>query len=109
MEFFVLVIIGIVWFALSRYSQYLNEKRREALLLKYGNVEIVDMIMKKMFWQGQTTEQLIDSLGKPLDIDKKVMKTKTKETWKYNKTGRGRYALRIILEDGYVVGWDNKT
>ena len=62
-----------------------------------------------MFWQGQTPSQLLDSIGNPVDIDKKVMKTKTKKVWKYNETGKGRYGLRITLEDGEVVGWDNKS
>lgn len=75
---------------------------------KYGNAALVDKIMSKMFWQGQSEDQLIESLGKPLDIDQRVLKTKTKEVWKYNKTGKGRYALRITLENGYVVGWDQK-
>ena len=64
--------------------------------------------MKKHFWQGQTEEQLLDSLGKPKDIDQKVLKTKTKEIWKYNETGKNRYALKITLENGKVVGWDQK-
>tara|TARA_R110000796_G_scaffold226185_1_gene342683 strand:+ start:2078 stop:2251 length:174 start_codon:yes stop_codon:yes gene_type:complete len=37
----------------------------------------------------------IDSQGKLLKIDQKVLKKKTKEVWKYNKTGKGRYVLRI--------------
>lgn len=67
------------------------------------------MIMKRMFWQGQTPAQLTDSLGCPVDIDRKIMKTKTREVWKYNETGKGRYALRITIEDGAVVGWDKKS
>lgn len=76
---------------------------------KYNNEEIVDLIMSKSFWQGQTEEQLIDSLGKPLDIDQKVLKTKTKETWKYDQTAKNRYDLKVILENGLVVGWDQKN
>ena len=73
------------------------------LMAKYGNANIVDKLMQRMFWQGQSAEQLVDSLGRPMDIDQKVLKTKTKEIWKYNRTGKGRYALRITLEDGEVV------
>lgn len=32
--------------------------------------------MKQSFWQGQTSEQLLDSLGNPKDIDVKILKTK---------------------------------
>lgn len=108
----IVTIIGLIiafiimWVLISRYQE---KKRREALLVKYGDIEIVEMIMKRMFWQGQTPEQLEDSLGEPVDVDRKVMKTKTKEVWKYNQTGKGRYALRITIENDEVVGWDKKS
>ena len=90
-------------------EKLLAEKRqRESLLAKYGDKEIVDRIMRKMWWQGQTSEQLHDSLGEPIDIEQHVMKTKTKEVWKYNQTGKGRFGLRITIEDGKVIGWDEK-
>ena len=75
---------------------------------KYGDSVLVEKLMSKSFWQGQTEGQLIDSIGKPLDIDQKVLKTKTKEVWKYNETGKKRYALKITLENGEVAGWDQK-
>ena len=65
--------------------------------------------MNKNFWQGQTAEQLIDSLGRPEDIDQKILKTKKKEIWKYNHQGGNRYGLRITLDNDHVVGWDQKT
>ncbi len=103
----ILIIITITFYYLI--SHHLKKKRREYLLLKYGDLNIVNMIMNKMFWQGQNEEQLIDSLGKPLNIDEKILKTKRKEIWKYNQTGKGRYGLRITLENGFVVGWDIKS
>lgn len=75
---------------------------------KYNNESLVDKLMNGMFWQGQPKGQLIDSLGMPLDVDQKVLKTKTKEIWKYKATGKNRYALKITIEDGEVVGWDKK-
>ncbi|EPQ8526777.1 DUF2845 domain-containing protein [Vibrio vulnificus] len=97
---FVVVIIVI--------NSYLDKKKRQRLMTKYGNPEVVDRLMKKTIWEGQTEEQLIDYLGKPLDVDQKVLKTKVKETWKYDKAGKNRYNLRIIVENGFVVGWDKK-
>jgi hypothetical protein len=47
-------------------------------------------------------------LGNPLDVDQKVLKTKKKEVWKYQPKGANRYALRVILENGLVVGWEQK-
>lgn len=106
MEVLVAAILAVTtWLGISVYT---SKKRREALLLKYRDPAIVEMIMRRMFWQGQTQEQLIDSMGGPVDVDERVLKTKTKETWKYNRVGKNRFALRIILENGVVVGWDQK-
>jgi hypothetical protein len=106
MEFVVLVVlVGVAWIVVSSHN---TKKRRAALLVKYGDLEIVEKIMRRMFWQGQTEQQLIDSLGHPLDIDQRVLKSKTKETWKYNRIGKNRYGLRVIIENGFVVGWDQK-
>jgi len=44
-------------------------------------------------------------LGRPVEIDHMVYKFKTKQTWKYNRTGKNRFKVRIFLEDGTVVGW----
>lgn len=100
----IVVIVGL-FIAFSIHS---DKKRREQLLAKYGDPKIVEMIMSRKFWQGQTQEQLIDSLGRPADIDQKVLKSKVKETWKYNQKGRNRFGLRIIVENNIVVGWDQK-
>ncbi|HEV2839725.1 MAG TPA: hypothetical protein VGW39_00225 [Chthoniobacterales bacterium] len=106
----VVVIIGIV--LLSGYTKMKRledlERRRAALIAKYRDPQIVDKIMQQMFWQGQSQEQLLDSLGRPADIDQKVMKTKVKEIWKYNHMGANRFGLRITIENKVVVGWDQK-
>ena len=76
---------------------------------KYNNdAEIVDAILNGQFWKGQSAEQLRDSLGSPSAIDRQVLKTKTKEVWKYNEIKKDQYALRIMLEKDEVVGWDQK-
>lgn len=75
---------------------------------KYQDDEIVELIADGKFWTGQTAEQLEDSIGEPDKVDRKVMKTKTKETWKYNLIRAGQYQLKVTLENEVVVGWDNK-
>lgn len=82
--------------------------KREMLLLKYRDPDLVDRLMRQTVWQGQTEEQIFDSLGPPLDIDQKVLKTKKKEIWKYNQTGVNRYGLKVTIENGVVIGWDQK-
>lgn len=104
-----LIAIIIVVIALSAYlSARSTKKKREALMAKYGDAEIVRRIMSREFWQGQTADQLLDSLGRPIEVDEKVFKTKTKQVWKYKQTAKRRFALRITLENGEVVGWDQR-
>ncbi|MEW7279040.1 hypothetical protein ABW636_10640 [Aquimarina sp. 2201CG1-2-11] len=75
---------------------------------KYKNTELVEKLMQGSYWIGQTKRELRDSLGYPKDISEQILKTKTKEIWKYEKTGENRYALKITLENNKVIGWDKK-
>lgn len=102
-----LVVVVWIWASAALKKKRLAE-RRAYLMSKYQDPLTVDRIMSKTMWQGQTEEQLADSLGGPVDIDQKVMKNKVRETWKYRQQGANRYGLRITLENGIVVGWDQK-
>lgn len=102
--FFVLLVGGAFFF----FKHKQRQRRLEYLLRKYGDEDVVQLIMRREFWQGQTAEQLRDAIGDPLCTDKKVMATRRREVWKYRRTGRNRYALRITLDNGVVVGWDQK-
>ena len=59
-------------------------------------------------WEGMTEAMLIDARGRPVSRDQRNIKGRVRETWKYNQTGRGRFATRIIVDDGRVIGWDVK-
>ncbi len=50
----------------------------------------------------------VEILGQPVAVDEKVLKTKTKRTFKYRPVGVNRYALRVYLDDDQVVGWEDK-
>lgn len=82
--------------------------KRKHLLQKYGDPEIVRMIMTHRIWEGQTEEQLRESLGHPVAVDHKVYKTKTKDVWKYDQAGKNRYNTRVTLENGDVVGFEER-
>lgn len=103
----ILVVLSIITFFIF-YKKLKTKKRRQMLIEKYHDESLVEDLMKELFWQGQTSEQLYDSLGAPHDIDQKVLKTKKKEIWKYNHLGGNRYGLRITLDNDSVVGWDKK-
>ncbi|QFY43026.1 DUF2845 domain-containing protein [Candidatus Methylospira mobilis] len=99
----------VAWKILSYFVRLYFRKRRKARLLeKYDDEEIVCLIMNRKFWQGQTPEQLIDSIGQPHDIDRKVLKSKTKETWKYYQVRKGQFSLKVYFENDIVIGWEKK-
>jgi hypothetical protein len=98
------IIGGIAW-----YRHFKRKQRTEFLLDKYGDMEVVQRILRGHMWQGQTSEQLLDSVGSPLNIDRKVMASRRREVWKYNSRGRNRYGLRITLDNDIVIGWDRKN
>lgn len=108
----VIVLVVVAFDSVSeeaaKRSEEAARQRRASLLSKYKDSELVDKLLQGYIWQGQTEEQLKDSVGAPLDIDQKILKTKKKEIWKYSPTGRNRYGLKITLENGVVVGWDKK-
>ena len=85
-----------------------TEKHKEELMLKYGDEEIVSNILKQNIWIGETSSQLRDSLGKPVEISEWRNAKESGETWKYHQTGKNRYALKIHLVNNQVSGWDKK-
>jgi hypothetical protein len=102
--FIVIIIAVAMWL---KHAQ--KQKRIQYLFDKYGDEQIVQRIMNRKFWEGQTAQQLIDSVGNPLSIDKKSMVSRKREVWKYNSIGRSRYGLRITLDNDVVIGWDQKS
>jgi hypothetical protein len=109
LAFAAVVVICIVFFVAQRISAAIAEgKRKENIYLRYGKSALAERLIEKTIWVGETARQLRDSLGPPLDVDQKRLKTKKKEIWKYHRTGSNRYALKITLDDDVVVGWDQK-
>ncbi len=105
------VIIGGVVAGILFYLWLISnkkKKRREYLMNKYQDLSLVDDLINQRFWLEQTSEQLIDSLGYPIDVEQKILKTKKKEIWKYSHQGGNRYGLRITLDNDLVVGWEQK-
>lgn len=102
----IVVAVAVLWFAafaLARRSRY------SRLLQKYGGDEkLVDALVSGTIWQGMTAEQLRDSWGDPVSIEEKVMKTKIKQVFKYKQITKTRFRDKVTLEDGVIVGWDQK-
>lgn len=108
----IVAVIAILIIAIFAFMAYKRKKEHEEwvkyLYNKYKNNEIVDDIVNGRFWQGQNSDQLKDSLGSPAIIDRQVLKTKTKEVWKYRQIRKGQFALKIYLDNDKVIGWDQK-
>jgi hypothetical protein len=103
------IAIGLVVVLIYGIAKSVQDAaRKKEIYEKYGHTELAERIINKTMWVGETAEQLVDSLGRPVAIDDHVLKTKRKETWKYAQRGQNRFALRITVENGIVVGWDNK-
>lgn len=85
-----------------------RRERWDAFVAKYGEAD-AQRVWAGRPWIGCKSGMLIDALGPPADIDEKVLKTKTKHTYKYKPMGVNRYGLRVYLDDGVVVGWDDKS
>jgi hypothetical protein len=104
-----LVIGAIYWLIMTPiWREQERQRRRAALMQKYANEEIVDAIMAQQVWRGATMDQVIESWGKPVDIDETVTKHKRKETWKYLQVGQNRFKQRVFIENGHVVGWSSQ-
>ena len=107
MEFLLLTaILGAGLYVFFLYWK--NQKRHERLMAKYGDADTVKRIMASEIWQGMTRDQLLDSVGKPVDVGTKTYKAKTTEVYKYQQTGKNRFGSKITIENGAVVGWDKK-
>ncbi len=98
-----LIVVGIVAVSVLR-----NQARRKRLMEKYGDETVVDRIMRKMMWQGMSSDQLRHSLGPPVAVDRKVYKSKITETYKYAPSGKNRFRCRVKVENDVVVGWEQK-
>lgn len=96
-----LILIGAAWIAFMLAQR---TRRRRALNAKYGEQNAA-RILARQVWQGMSEDQLIASWGSPADISTEIKRTKSNETWKYNRTGKNRFRNRVYLENGIVIGW----
>lgn len=102
------IVFALIFGGYLYYQSVITQKRREYIFNKYPDTEVAQKILDKIIWQGETANQLLDSLGKPEACSEKVLKTKRKESWKYNHRHGRVYDLVVQLENGIVVGWDSK-
>mgnify|MGYP006910072442 FL=1 len=85
-----------------------QQARWEHLCAKYGPDD-ARLIWEHGLRKGCSVEVLVEAHGQPHAIDEKVLKTKTKLTYKYRPMGANRYGLRVLVENGRVVGWNDNS
>lgn len=104
-----IAIIAIAFYGMIHADKRDQKKQKEEKLKrltdKYSSEEIAKKIVNQEIWQGQSKEQLVESLGDPEAVDEKVLKTKKKEIFKYQRQGQNRFGVKITLENDQVVGW----
>ncbi|MBP3139112.1 hypothetical protein ACTFQ5_20955 [Aliivibrio fischeri] len=86
---------------------FIEKRRKNYLLSKYMDEYVVEQILKNRIWQGQTKEEVEDSIGLPVKIERTVFKHNITECWKYKKR-KGEYSFLVLFENGEVVGWHEK-
>lgn len=112
-----LPVIGIVFLLLrdkKRKQNQANEAitRHQYLLDKFGDYDTVQRILDRNIGLGDSESFVLEAFGSPNSIDSEVLKTKTKYTWKYkkgNEIRRDQHNFQIKLENGIVVGWEDKN
>ena len=57
---------------------------------------------------GSSRFEVIAAFGAPAATETKQMKTKQVEVLKYGPIGRS-FALKVVLENGRVVSWEERT
>jgi uncharacterized protein len=106
-SFVTIILLFLFILALAIALKLLSAVRREQRLVEKYGAEIAAQIIAQKVWQGMTEEQLTESWGDPAGVGREIIRTKIKETWKYNQTGKNRFSNRVYLENGIVIGWKN--
>lgn len=100
-------IVGCVIAGIIALVQRRRVERRANLVQRFGEA-IAERILSHEIWLGQTEEQLLEALGLPVDTGERRTTNRLVRVFKYNPVARGKYGLKITLENGVVTAWDEK-
>jgi hypothetical protein len=111
--FFAVIAIGYILYNAHEKEEAAKRAeearlQREAyvqdLIRRFGKTN-ADRILVGDIWVGQTQEMLIESKGYPGYVQQHQLKTKYKETWSYDRVGKGKYSTSVVLENNVVTGY----
>jgi hypothetical protein len=103
--FLVIVIVMARSWEKQRQEAAAEAAARVRELTSQFGPEAAQRILNHEYWQGMTKKMLLEAMGEPADQDENILRSKTKETWKYGQEGVNRFKLRVFLENDVVVGW----
>lgn len=93
---------------LQAQFERVRQDRWAYLVARFGD-SLARAIWDGVLIQGMPEECLTEFLGVPEAADQKVMKEKRSSTLKYRPMGGNRFGLRVYVENGLVVGWEEKV
>lgn len=74
-------------------------KRKQELINKFGTQNAIDILSGKI-WIGMSKEMLLESWGRPKDINRTVTSTNVREQWVYE-------SQYVYLENNIVTAWQD--
>lgn len=100
---FLLVKRGEYWFLANGFllPSVDFEQRRTELIQRYIDQDIVEWILNRELWLGESAEMVEESFGEP----ENVKQTSSGDIWSYLRKHSGHYGLEILLKDGKVSSW----
>lgn len=94
--------------AVERERQAAREALWRELVATYPH-DIAQRVFAGEVWQGASVAMVRKALGEPDHVEEKVLKTKTKVSFKYrDKSDQRRNRMVVHFEDGVCVGWEDK-
>lgn len=81
------------------------QRRVDYLREKYKDESIVQDILDKRPWVGETYEQFLDSFGEADHVQYIRLKNKSREVWHYERIGKGKYKRSYTLDDDVLCAW----
>jgi hypothetical protein len=99
-------VVGLLAAATGIVFTYTQVRARRVgqLWAKYRDDAVVARILDRMYWKGQTAEQLCDALGPPDRIVEQMIITFHRELWVY-----AQRRIEITLDDGVVSTWSKSS
>jgi hypothetical protein len=103
--------IAAIWLGVKHQDATERRLAHEAHIARltelYGEANVPLLLIGEP-WIGCTAPMLVEMLGPPVTYDETVLPGKNKRTYKYRRLAKGRFGLKVFLENDVVCGWEEK-